>query len=277
MSDKSSIEWTDATWNVSTGCTKTSPGCARCYIERTPPFRIAGRRFVKGHIPLLFHRDRLALPRAWTKPRRVFVNSLSDLFHPDVPDQFLHEVYHVMEHNPQHQFQVLTKRAVRMRSYLDWRYGDGRIPSRHIWHGVSVENRAMRWRINELRKTRSRVRFVSFEPLLEDVSDGLDLAGIHWAIWGGESGPRARLNCTDWIERGVRQCRAQYVAPFVKQLGANVEGLQECGDCDPCCAGQRCSLAYPIRLSLRDRKGGDIAEFPRYLRVREFPRVEVLV
>src|SRR5262245_12084112 len=122
VSDRSSIEWTDATWNVATGCTKVSPGCAHCYIEHTPPFRINGRRFVRGHIPLQLHPDRLEQPAHWQRPRRIFVNSLSDLFHDDVPDSFLHQVYDAMEHARQHQFHVLTKRPQRMRSYLEWRY-----------------------------------------------------------------------------------------------------------------------------------------------------------
>lgn len=176
MSEHSAIEWTDATWNPTTGCTKVSPACANCYIERTPPFRIRGRKFVKGHIPLEFHENRLDVPLKKREPTIYFVNSLSDLFHEDVPDEFLHRVYHTMEAAHWHTFQVLTKRPERMRTYLDWRYGPddehqrGRIPSRHIWHGVSAENQRMAdARIPQLLRARSSIRFISAEPLLGPV------------------------------------------------------------------------------------------------------------
>jgi protein gp37 len=223
LAENSAIEWTDATWNVSTGCTKVSPACANCYIERTPPFRIAGRRFVNGHIPLKLHQDRLTWPSGWRKPRRVFVDSLSDLFHADVPDAFLHRVYHAMEGARQHQYQVLTKRPERLRDYLAWRYGprdDGgyRMPARHIWHGTSVENRAFLWRIDALREARSAVRFLSIEPLLGDLGE-LNLTGIHWVIVGAESGPRVRPTRPEWVRAIRDQCIAAGVAFFFKQWG----------------------------------------------------------
>jgi protein gp37 len=224
VSDKSSIEWTDATWNPTTGCTKVSPACANCYIERTPPFRVRDRRFVNGHIPLEFHEHRLDAPLKRKKPTLYFVNSLSDLFHPDVPDDFLHRVYHTMEHAAWHTFQLLTKRPERMRDYLKWRYGPdadtprGRIPSRHIWHGVSVENRHWTRRIDVLRETRSSVRFLSCEPLLEDLGP-LDLRGIAWVIVGAESGPRVRPTQPEWIRSVRDQCVAAGVPFFFKQWG----------------------------------------------------------
>jgi protein gp37 len=259
MSDRSSIEWTDATWNPTTGCTKISPGCAHCYIEHTPPFRINGRRFAEGHIPLQLHHDRLDQPLHWRKPRRIFVNSLSDLFHDDVPDEFLHDVYHTMEQARQHQFHVLTKRPRRMREYLNCRYGGGRIPSRHIWHGVTVENRRWTCRIDELRQALTALRFLSLEPLLEDLGE-LDLRGINWVMVGGESGPGARPCRVDWVRSIRGQCAAAGVTCFVKQLGARPTAL---------CPPHGCSCD----LELRHRKGADPAEWPADLRVREFPAI----
>lgn len=255
MSQQSAIQWTDATWNPTTGCTKVSPGCAHCYIERTPPFRIHGRQFVKGHIPLEFHANRYEQPLHWKRPRRIFVNSLSDLFHESVPTALLDRLYCTMEQARQHQYQILTKRPERMRDYLDWRYGERedspgfRIPVRHIWHGVTVENRVALWRLEHLRRTRSAIRFVSFEPLLGDLGN-VDMAGIHWAIVGGESGPKARRFHWRWALNIVDACKGANVPCFVKQLGENVEIQQGCGDCDPCCAGQPCIIGYDIRADL---------------------------
>lgn len=274
MSDHSAIQWTDATWNPTTGCTKVSPGCAQCYIERTIPFRTAKRRFVNGHIPLVFHAYRIPQPLHWREPRRIFVNSLSDLFHKDVPDQFLHEVYATMEAAHWHQFQILTKRPDRMRSYLAWRYGPdedhprGRIPSRHIWHGVSVENqRVANARIAELVNTRSAVRFLSMEPLLEHVDLMADSHFfrnfIHWVIVGGESGPKSRRCDLAWVRSIVTQCQANEIPVFVKQLGARPgEFVIRPG----------CSVREAFEpLDLHDKKGGDMGEWPPDLRVREFP------
>jgi len=251
---------------------------------------MAGRKFVKGHIPIVFHEDRLTLPASWKKPRRIFVDSLSDLFHSDVPDGYLHRVYHAMESAPWHQFQVLTKRAERQRDYVNWRYGPrdddagSRIPARHIWHGVSVGVQSMKWRIEALRATRSVVRFVSFEPLLQDLGD-LDLTGIHWAILGGESGPRSRQCWPAWMRRIRAQCDEQGVKVFVKQLGAHVRDRNDAGfegdaptswpmdtDAEDSPNGYREEYqGAPVRVRLVDRKGGDMAEWPRDLRVREFP------
>ena len=225
MSDKSAIEWTDATWNPTTGCTKVSPACANCYIERTPPFRVRGRKFVNGRIPLELHENRLSAPLHWKRPRRVFVNSLSDLFHEDVPTAFIDRVFKVMQQARQHQFQVLTKRPQRMRRFLSsevsvpWGGFDWPKPwGGHIWCGVSVENAAFKWRIDELRETPAAVRFLSIEPLLGDLGV-LDLRGIHWVIVGGESGPRLRPTDPVWVRSVRDQCVAAGVSFFFKQWG----------------------------------------------------------
>jgi protein gp37 len=213
MAEKSSIEWTDATWNPTTGCTKVSPGCAHCYIERTPAFRIAGRHFVKGVIPLLLHYDRLNLPLHWRTPRRVFVNSMSDLFHDDVPDSFIERVFDTMSRASWHQFQVLTKRSDRLRrlaAKLPW-------PA-NVWQGVSVENAAHTRRIADLVAVPAVVRFLSIEPLLGPISD-IPLEGIHWVIVGGESGPVRRPVNPDWVRAIRDQCLRANVRFFFKQWG----------------------------------------------------------
>lgn len=190
MSQDSSIEWTDATWNPTTGCSKISPGCANCYIERTPPFRMAGRKFVNGKIPLQMHEDRLDYPLRWKKPRLVFVNSLSDLFHKEVPDAIIDQTFAVMALCPQHTFQVLTKRPERMATYLldkhcawrHWKAGEAIRPGENgspglespcypnVLLGVSVENRKHGLpRIEHLCRTPAAVRWLSIEPLLEDL------------------------------------------------------------------------------------------------------------
>ncbi len=270
MSHKSAIEWTDATWNPVRGCVKVSPGCAHCYAETfAERFRgVPGHPYEQG-FDLRLVPEKLNEPLTWKKPRRVFVNSMSDLFQDGVPDQFIHEVYHVMEACPQHTFQVLTKRAERMHAYLAWRYGPdkdaprGRIPSRHIWHGVSVENQHFaNERIAELVNTRSAVRFLSLEPLLEHVNMMADSHFfhhfIHWVIVGGESGPGARPFDVAWARSILRQCQPFGIPVFIKQLGAKAVRTE--------------NENHRFDLNLHDRKGGDIDEFPLDLRVREFPR-----
>src|SRR5262245_17765497 len=193
MSSNSAIEWTDATWNPVTGCTKISPGCAHCYIERTPAFRIERRRFVRGSIPLRFHYDRLDQPLHCRKPRRVFVNSLSDLFHADVPNEFIRRVFATMQVANWHQFQVLTKRSDRLRVFapnLPW--------PPNVWQGVSVENAAHVRRVHDLQQVCAAVRFLSIEPLLGPIPN-LPLEGIDWVIVGGESGPVRRPMAVSWV------------------------------------------------------------------------------
>jgi protein gp37 len=216
MSDHSQIEWTDATWNPVTGCTKVSPGCAHCYIERTPAFRINGRRFVKGVIPIQLHDERLDQPLHWRKPRRVFVNSLSDLYHDSISDLFIERVFHTMQRAHWHHFQILTKRSRRLRDLAT------RLPwPLNVWQGVSVENAAHVHRIDDLRAVPAAVRFLSVEPLLGPIPN-LDLAGIGWVIVGGESGPDRRPVAAEWVRQIRDQCIAADVPFFFKQWGGRV-------------------------------------------------------
>jgi protein gp37 len=207
------IQWTDETWNPTTGCTKISPGCAHCYIERTPAFRIAGRRFVRGVIPVTLHDDRLETPLRWRRPRRIFVNSMSDLFHTDIPDAFISRVFDTMQRAYWHQFQVLTKRTARLRELAT------RLPwSANVWQGASVENAAHVWRIADLQAVPAAVRFLSIEPLLGPIPH-LPLKGISWVIVGGESGPGCRPVSADWVRDIRSQCQRAGVAFFFKQWG----------------------------------------------------------
>ena len=219
MSDKSKIEWTDATWNPVRGCTKVSPGCVHCYAETfAERFRgVPGHPFEFG-FDLRLVPEKLGDPLRWRAPRMVFVNSMSDLFHDGVPDQYVTAVAKVMAAADWHTFQVLTKRAERLAGLLE---GDLSFAAqcRNIWWGVSVENRTHGLvRIEHLRRAPAAVRFLSIEPLLEDLGR-LDLRGIDWVIVGGESGPGARPMSVDWV-RGIRdQCRGAGVPFFFKQWG----------------------------------------------------------
>ena len=303
-----------------------SPGCAHCYAE-TVAERFWGKQYAKipyetrtgamgtvvqGERERVFtdvqtHEDRLLAPLRWQKPARVFVNSMSDLFHETVPDDFIDKVFAVMALAPRHTFQCLTKRPERMRAYmaarnLTMRVGDalaGMVtfggmavvramncaadvnherkrpgfihpwPLPNVWLGVSVENRLWRCRIDDLRNTPAAIRFVSFEPLIEDVSPGLDLSGIQWAIWGGESGSCARPCAVKWIARGLVVCREQDVAPFVKQLGQRPYVGEDLAGFER----YREAVTQPgYEAVLVDRKGGAPAEWPADLRVREWPR-----
>jgi protein gp37 len=218
MAISTTIEWTDATWNPVSGCTKISRGCDNCYAERIAErFRGVPRHPFEHGFDLTLRPHKIAEPLSWRSPKHVFVNSMSDLFHKDVPKVFLDRVFETMEAADWHVFQVLTKRSPLMRSYVNRRYKDRRVPE-HIWLGVSVEDRKSLVRLNHLKQANATVRFVSFEPLLENLCD-LDLAGIHWAIAGGESGPSARQIETDWVRSIRDQCRLQNVAFFFKQWG----------------------------------------------------------
>jgi len=214
LSDGTHIEWTDATWNPVTGCSRISPGCVHCYAER-----FAERfRGVKGHpyeqgFDLKLWPKRLELPLGWKDSRRIFVNSMSDLFHERVPTAYVKKVFATMNRADWHFFQVLTKRAPRLSEIaplLRW--------TPNIWQGVSVERADFKWRIDELRKVPASVRFLSLEPLLGDLGD-LDLEGIHWVIAGGESGPGARPMEAKWVRGIRRECRRQHVPFFFKQWG----------------------------------------------------------
>jgi protein gp37 len=219
MSVNSKIEWTDATWNPVRGCTKISPGCKHCYAE-TFAERFRG---VKGH-PFEFGFDlrlvpeKLGDPIRWSTPRKIFVNSMSDLFHPDVSDDYIENVCRVMLAANWHTYQVLTKRAERMSQLLQTKLRKAAEAS-HIWWGVSVENKAHGLpRIDQLREAKPSVAFLSIEPLLEDLGT-FKLRGMHWVIVGGESGPGARPIEATWVRSIRAQCRAQKVPFFFKQWG----------------------------------------------------------
>lgn len=213
MSDNSKIEWTDATWNPVTGCTKISPGCKHCYAE-TFAERFRG---VKDHpyeqgFDLKLWPERLSTPFGWKRPRMIFVNSMSDLFHKDVPFEYIQRVFATMAEAQQHTFQVLTKRAERLEAVapkLSW-------PS-NVWMGVSVESQDYAWRVDHLRNIGAAVRFLSVEPLLGPVN--LNLNEIQWVIVGGESGPGARPIKSEWVTSIRDQCLKAEVPFFFKQWG----------------------------------------------------------
>ena len=218
MAQLSAIEWTDATWNPVTGCTKISSGCDHCYAER-----IAERfRGVRGHayengFELSLRPGRLDQPLRWRQPRMIFVNSMSDLFHKEVPRDFVDRVFDTMEQATWHRFQVLTKRSSRMRNYVNSRYTSSASPI-HIWLGTSVEDGTKVSRIKHVQQMSATVRFLSIEPLLGPMGR-LDLAGIHWVIVGGESGPEARGMKVEWAREVRDQCIAAEVPFFFKQWG----------------------------------------------------------
>lgn len=229
MSDGSAIEWTDATWNPVTGCTKVSPGCKHCYAEAIAErFRgIPGHPYEQG-FDLKLWPERLELPLRWKEPRMVFVNSMSDLFHKDVPDEFIAKVFDVMRQASWHVFQLLTKRSERMRVWSNAHFCSSDTPPNgkevwpeNVWAGVSVETQAYVCRIRDLQQVPAKVRFLSIEPLLGPVElDGSLLEGIHWAIVGGESGPFARPMNPEWVYTILRQCKRNRVKFFFKQWGA---------------------------------------------------------
>ena len=268
----SSIEWTDATWNPVTGCDRTSPGCDNCYAltlaarlkamgqpkyQRDGDPRTSGRGFA-----VTLHGDELEAPLKWRKPRMVFVNSMSDLFHPDVPDEFIIDVFGVMAQAAQHTFQVLTKRPQRMARLLGWARREVSWLSRplpNVWLGTSVENqRYADLRVPHLLATPAAVRFLSAEPLLGPInlrSQWLELTafeqgpGVDWVIVGGESGARAREMEPQWAEALVAQCRSAGAAVFVKQLGS----------------------IWSMRHTGRRTHGAEWDRWPRTVRVRDYP------
>lgn len=280
---ESKIEWTDATWNPVRGCTKVSPGCAHCYAE-TFAERFRG---VKGHayeqgFDLRLVPEKLDEPLTWKKPRRVFVNSMSDLFQDGVSETFILRAFTVMEKCPQHTFQILTKRAERMRDVVSWvgrKFVDNGDPwpMPNVWLGVSVENQHFAdERIPLLLQTEAAIRFISAEPLLGPVNlrsvgtttcpDCRDALGVYahgkpaprldWVIVGGESGNQARPFDIAWARSIIKQCADAEVACFVKQIGAKPYTFDD-------------MRAFPSG----DKKGGDPAEWPADLRVRQFPVV----
>jgi protein gp37 len=218
MAATTSIEWTDATWNPVTGCTKISAGCDHCYAERfSERFRgVPGHAFENG-FDLTLRPERVEQPLKWSQPRMIFVNSMSDLFHKKIPEAFIARVFDTMERAHWHTFQVLTKRSSLMRDFLRRRYGHERGPS-HIWFGVSVEDHTALSRVRHLQAAPAGVRFLSIEPLIRPVGI-LDLRDIDWVIVGGESGPRARPMDPAWVSDIRDQCIAASVAFFFKQWG----------------------------------------------------------
>lgn len=274
MATNTGIEWTDATWNPTRGCSRVSEGCRYCYAERDAarknenpklPGYKGFARFVRigdrpvpqwtGKVELI--EAKLGEPLHWKQPRRVFVNSMSDLFHEELQDRDIQRVFNTMHNADWHTYQILTKRAERMRDLLTRVPWWGAWPQwKHAWLGVSVEDRKNKDRIDVLRDTPALVRFLSIEPLLEDLGV-LDLRGISWVIVGGESGPGARPFDIQWAHDMVAQCEAAGVACFVKQLGARP-------------GYQRTDGWHDVMLV--DRKGGDILNWPADLRVREFPQ-----
>ena len=214
MAAKSSIEWTESTWNPLTGCTKISPGCEHCYAERIAMrLQAMGQPNYANGFKLTMHEQALELPLQWKKPQTVFVNSMSDLFHKEVPVEFILRTFDIMQRAHWHQFQILTKRADRLLeldSLLSW--------APHIWMGVSVENSDYTFRIDCLRQTGAKTKFLSLEPLLGPLQN-LNLDGIDWVIVGGESGPGARPMNPSWVLDIRNQCQKAKVPLFFKQWG----------------------------------------------------------
>lgn len=307
MSGTSAIEWTDATWNAIRGCVKVSPGCANCYAEAfAERFRgVPGHPYEQG-FDLRLVPEKLTDPLRWTKPRRIFVNSMSDLFQDGVPDEYIDQVFAVMALSPRHTFQVLTKRADRMRAYIGVRREGGRNqivfdamqdraraegrsawgidftwPLPNVWLGVSVENQHFaEERIPDLLQTPAAVRFISAEPLLGPLDLDLEWLApfketdaslnrtprLDWVIVGGESGRGARPLAVEWVRSIVKQCKSAGVPVFVKQLGASPSESRDTGQVHN-------PMSLPTSIYLKSRKGGDPSEWPADLRVREFPRV----
>lgn len=214
MAGSSNIEWTEATWNPVTGCTKVSEGCRHCYAERMAKRLVAMKnpRYING-FNVTLHDDLIETPLRWSKPKRIFVNSMSDLFHEDVPLEFIQKVFDTMNKAHWHTFQILTKRSERLTElsrHLNW--------TPNIWIGVSVENEKVMNRIKDLKSVPAFIRFLSCEPLLGPLKN-MNLEGIHWVIVGGESGPGARLMKSEWAKDIRNQCKEQNVAFFFKQWG----------------------------------------------------------
>ncbi|MCB1916040.1 MAG: phage Gp37/Gp68 family protein [Rhodocyclaceae bacterium] len=242
MASKSDIEWTEMTWNPTTGCTKISPGCKHCYAEvMAHRLRAMGAAGYDNGFALAVHESRLAQPKKRKRPTTWFVNSMSDLFHEDIPDGFLDRVFETIRATPQHTYQILTKRAERLPRY----FASRSCPS-NVWLGVSVEDRAFGIpRIAQLREVRAGVRFLSVEPLLEDLG-ALDLDGIHWVIVGGESGRKARPMRAEWVEGVRRQVEAAGVAFFFKQWGGwGADGVRRSKKANGRLLGGRSYDAHP--------------------------------
>jgi len=220
MANKSNIEWTEMTWNPVTGCTKVSQGCKHCYAERMAKRLTAmGAERYRNGFSVTLHPDLVDMPRGWRLPRVVFVNSMSDLFHDDIPLAYIQRVFSTMRDCPRHTFQVLTKRSERLAElapHLPW--------PENVWIGVSVEDARVLHRVADLQSVPAKVRFLSLEPLIGPL-ESLPLDGIHWVIVGGESGPQARPMRKEWVKDILRQCRTAKVPFFFKQWGGTRKDL----------------------------------------------------
>lgn len=237
----SKIEWTDFTHNIVTGCTHKSPGCFNCYAETmTRRLKAMGqKKYSEGFGVVVTHPEELnRVPKRTGQKNKVFVCSMADLFHKDVPSKFIQQALDAYATHTDMIFQILTKRSERLN---DFSYPD------NVWLGVSVENQNYTFRIDHLRATDAKLKFISFEPLIGPVGK-VDLSGIDWAIMGGESGPNARYLDTNWIDELMSQCKTYGTAIFVKQLGA-----------------------HPVGLKLHNKKGADVSEWPKRFQVQEMP------
>ncbi|MGB8951220.1 MAG: phage Gp37/Gp68 family protein [Candidatus Aminicenantales bacterium] len=214
MAFSSTIEWTEATWNPVTGCSKISAGCTNCYAERMARrLKAMGLPHYSRGFEVAIHKEALSLPFRWRRPKMIFVNSMSDLFHEKIPDDFISRVFDVMNRASWHRFQILTKRSGRlsqMSPILPW--------ADNIWMGVTVEDQRCAFRIDHLRNTSAKIRFLSMEPLLGPITH-LDLTGVHWVIVGGESGPRARPLNSEWVMDIKAKCKESKIPFFFKQWG----------------------------------------------------------
>lgn len=214
MSSQSDIEWTDATWNPVTGCTKVSAGCDNCYAEALARrLHAMGNQRYRNGFKVTLHPDLVEMPLRWKTPKKIFVNSMSDLYHSEIPDEYIRQVFDVMRRAHWHQFQILTKRPqrlVRLASSLPW--------PKNVWQGVSIENNAVAFRADFLRKVPAAVRFLSCEPLIGAV-DKVDLSELDWVIAGGESGARARPMESAWVRDLRQRCKKSKVPFFFKQWG----------------------------------------------------------
>lgn len=214
MGQRSSIEWTESTWNPITGCTKISPGCAHCYAERMAKrLKAMGQKNYRNGFNVTIHEDSLKLPLSWKTSQTIFVNSMSDLFHEEIPFDFIYEVFSVIKSAYWHNFQILTKRSKRLSEYasmLPW--------PENLWMGVTVENGDFVGRVDDLRNINAAVKFLSLEPLIGPVNN-LNLENINWVIVGGESGPGSRPIKEEWVRDVLIQCRSWNVPFFFKQWG----------------------------------------------------------
>lgn len=244
------IEWTEKTWNPTTGCTQVSPGCDNCYAKTLVNTRqvVNSRSARFGHPfhEVMLHRERLGHPKSWKSPTTIFVNSMSDVWHADVADDYIDSIFDVMEREDRHIYQVLTKRSERMMRYLNHRYSGSACPA-HIWVGVSVESNAFTWRADQLRQTNVTIRFVSAEPLVGSL-DQISLDKIDWLIAGGESGRGWRQMNLDWVRELRDRCSVSGTAFFLKQLGGPTPSKKRGGE-EALIDGRRWT-EYPLGRSL---------------------------